>query len=314
MVETVNNFPIEQHRVDQFTANVQAALFKQGGLVYGSFSQGSYHGEKGQVVNFLGPVEFVERDTVYQDSKFSETEHTQRWITGRDFDINMLIDRIDQLRMIYDPASPYVNLIRDAANRKMDQIAVQAFFDVARTGKSGATFTAFPAQDIIAEAGTARMSVAKLRSARKLLRKRHVDMRAERPMILVTSEQIDDLLAEVTVGSHDYNVVKPLVDGDVSSFMGFTFIPFEDAVQGNYNTAGNADTNGLPVRKAASNYIRQCPVYVQSGMHFGLWQGFQLQIAPNPTKNFIPQIHADFTCGATRQQEGKVLKLECFEV
>lgn len=314
MVETVNNFPIEQHRVDQFTANVQAALFKKGGLVYGSFSQGSYNGEKAQVVNFLGPVEFVERDTVYQDSKFSETEHTQRWITGRDFDINMLIDRVDQLRMIYDPASPYVNLIRDAANRKMDQIAVQAFFDTARTGKAGATFTAFPAQDYIVEGGTARMSVAKLRAARKLLRKRHVDLRAERPIILVTSEQIDDLLAEVTVGSHDYNVVKPLVDGDVSSFMGFTFVPYEDAVVGQYNLLANADTNGLPVRKNGANYLRQCPVYVPSGMHFGLWQGFQLQIAPNVNKNFIPQIHADFTCGATRVMEGKVLKLECFEV
>lgn len=311
--ETLNNYPIEQHRVDQFTANVQAALYKQGGLLFPYFSPGSYTGDKSQVVDYIGPVEFIERDTVYQDSKFTEAEHTQRWITGRDFDVNMLIDRIDRIRMLYDPANPYVNAIRDGANRKMDQLAVQSFFDVARTGKSGATFTVFPAQDVIADGGT-RMGVAKLRAARKLLRKRHVDTRSERPYICVTAEQIDDLLGEVAVGSSDYNSVKPLVDGDVSSFMGFTFIPYEDATQGVYNLTGGGDINGLPVRKNGSNYIRQCPVFVQSGMHFGTWQGFNLTVAPNPSKNFIPQIHADFSCGATRIQEGKVLKLECLEV
>jgi hypothetical protein len=74
-------------------------------------------------------------------------------------------------------------------------------------------------------------------------------------MIAVTAEQTDNLLGETVVGSHDYNMVKPLVDGEVSSFMGFTFIPAEGAlsVENGLLTGGN----------------RLCPAWVPSGMHFG---------------------------------------------
>jgi hypothetical protein len=292
MAETVATYTVPEHHILQFTGNVQAALAKQGGTLRSHVTVGSYVGERSQVVNFLGTIEFIERDTPYQDTNVSEIEHTQRWVSGRDFDCATLIDRIDQLKMIYDPSSPYVERMREAAARKEDEIIVAKFFATAKTGKQGESTTSFPSQDVIAHGATG-MTVAKLRSARKLLKKRFVDLKREMPKIGFTSEEADDLLGEVAVGSSDYNAVKPLVDGEVSKFMGFEFIPLEGFIE------------------AVSTTYNRCPVWVPSGMHYGDWQNLAITIGPRPDKNNVKQIHGCFTGDATRLQEGKVLELQC---
>lgn len=306
MAETIASYSVPEHHVKMYTANVQASLQKQGGLLMALVTNGSYQGEKAQVVNFIGPIEFHERTTVYGDTKLQELEHTQRWIVGTEYDAAVLIDRLDLLKMIYDPTSPYVERMRQGAARRMDEIIMAKFFAVAKTGKDGTESTVFPTRDIIPHGGT-RMSVAKLRAARKLLKKRHVDLRTMRPMIAVTAEQTDDLLGEVAVGSSDYNAVKPLVDGEVSQFMGFTFVPYED-------NGNSANGRGIPTSTVAGPAtIRNCPVWVMDGMHFGLWEGLSIVINNRPDKNNIKQAHATFTAGATRLEEGKVLQLQCVE-
>jgi hypothetical protein len=306
MAETLATYSVPEHYVKMYTSNVQAALNKQGGLLMAYVSNGAYSGEKSQVVNFLGPIEFQERTTRYGDTKVTELEHTQRWITGTEYDAAVFIDRLDTLKMIYDPTSPYVERMREAAARKMDEIIMSKFFATAKTGVDGTTDTAFPARDQIAHGGT-RMSVAKLRALRKLMKKRHVNLRTTTPYVAVTSEQTDDLLGEVAVGSSDYNAVKPLVDGEVSKFMGFMFVPYED---------NGVSTNGKGIPTAAvagPATIRYCPAWVPDGMHFGAWEGLSVVISPRPDKNNIKQAHAHFTAGATRLEEGKVFQLQCVE-
>src|SRR5688572_21261732 len=128
MADTVNNFPITEAYKLTFTANVQAALFRKGGKLLPYVSSSTYSGEKAQIVNFLGPVEFVKRTSVYADTKATEPEHTQRWIMADDFDLAILVDRVDTLRTIYDPTNPYVERMREALARKQDDIIAQAFF------------------------------------------------------------------------------------------------------------------------------------------------------------------------------------------
>jgi len=306
MAETVASYSVPEHHVKMYTANVQSALMKQGGLLQGYVTVGHYRGEKVQVVNFLGPVEFTERNVPYADTKLTELEHTQRWISGIEYDAAILVDRLDTLKMIYDPTSPYVEQMRKGAARKWDEIIMSKFFAIAKAGKDGNTNVAFPARDIIPHGGT-RMSVAKLRAARKLLKKRHVDLRMSQPYIAVTSEQIDDLLGEVAVGSFDYNAVKPLVDGEVSRFMGFVFVPYED-------NGTSVEGKGIPTTTVAGPAtIRNLPVWVQDAMHLGMWEGLTITINNRPDKNNIKQIHGTFTAGATRLEEGKVLQLQVVE-
>lgn len=307
MAETIATYSVPEHHVKQYTANVRQALVKQGGLLTPYVTHGSYNGEKSQVVNFIGEIEFIERNTPYGDTKLTELEHTQRWITGTEYDAAILVDRLDTLKMIYDPTSPYVSRMRDAANRKMDEIIMRAFFAPAKTGKDGTETKQFPNSNIIAHGGTG-MTVAKLRAARKKLKRMHVDLRTMKPHIAVTAEQTDNLLGEVAVGSSDYNSVKPLVDGEVNSFMGFTFVPYED-------NGSAVDGRGIPTTLdvGSGDTIRRCPVWVKDGMHEGSWAGLTIRIDNRPDKNNIKQIHGTFTCGATRLEEGKVLALECVE-
>lgn len=297
MPETIASYSVPEHHVSMYTANVRATLAKRGGLLTGLVTRGSYTGEKVQLVNFIGPVEFIERNTPYSDTKLTELEHTQRWLTGREFDAAILIDRLDMLKMIYDPTSPYVERMREAAARKMDEIIVNKFFADAKAGKDAGTTVTFPAADTVVN-GSTRFTVAKLRSARKLFKKRHVDLRSMRPHIAVTAEQIDDLLGEVAVGSNDYNSVKPLVDGEVNQFMGFTFVPYED-----YNGRGLPKTGN----------VRTLPAWVQDGMHLGVWDDLTITINNRADKNNIKQLHATFTADATRLEEGKVIAIEAVE-
>ena len=293
MAETVNNFPIEQAHVVTFTANVMAALARQPGMLVGRMSGSSYIGDKAQVVNFIGPIAFVRQENVYQPTTPVEVEHTQRWITADDYNAAVLIDNLDKLRMIWDPTSPYVEEMRRGAARTQDDIAAAAFFADARTGKQGVTSTTFRAANAIADGGTG-MTTAKLRSLRKLMKKSFVDLRAERPMVGVTADEVDGLLAETVVGSFDYNSLKPLNDGEITSWFGFDLVPLE----------------GLPA-VAPSGGVRQCPAWVSSGMHFGTWQAPVMTINQRPDLNNIYQLHGRLTMGATRLDESKVYKVGC---
>lgn len=298
MAETIATYSVPEAYVKMYTANVRASLQRDGGLLKPYVSQGTYKGEKVQVVNFIGPVEFVERTTPYADTKLSEVEHTSRWIAGSEYDCAILIDRLDTLKMIYDPTNPYVERMRQAAARKQDEIIMAKFFATAKTGKDGTTDTVFKPSNVVANGGTG-FTIAKLRALRKLMKKRFVDLRGSKPYIAVNAEAIDDLLQETQLISSDYNAVKPLVDGEVSTFMGFQFLPYEDW-QG----------VGIPL---AAGAVRSSPVWVNDGMHFGTWDDLSVRVDNRPDKNNIKQLHATFTAGATRLEEDKVFSLDWVE-
>ena len=82
--------------------------------------------------------------------------------------------------------------------------------------------SAFPSAQKITVAATG-LTIAKLVSAKKLLDKNNVDPSIKR-YIVVSPEQIEDLLNSTTVTSADFNTVKALVQGDINTFVGFEFI------------------------------------------------------------------------------------------
>lgn len=302
MAETLATYSVPEHHVMMYTANLRQTLVRNGGILSGLVSRGSYVGELVQVVNFIGVIEFVERITPFGDTKLTELEHTSRWIVGREFDAAVLIDRLDLLKMIYDPTSPYVDRMREAAARKYDAIIMEKFFAIAKAGKTGTVDVPFPSGNIVVNGGTG-LTLAKLRSLRKLMKKGQVDMRTVKPFIAVTAEEVDDLLGETQLTSSDYAAVKALVDGEVGYFMGFNFIPYEDY-----------GGEGIPSYIAAGPlFIRQCPVWVPNGMNFGTWQDLVVTINNRPDKNNIKQIHATFTAGATRIEEDMVYQVEAVE-
>ena len=118
----------------------------------------------------------------------------------------------------------------------------------------------------------------------------------------VTADEIDDLLGEEELTNADYTVLRRLEQGEVTSFMGFDFIPYED-------WDDNAEGRSIP-RITDSPLVRRCPVWLNEGMHFGSWAGLMIVISDRPDKNHIKQAFATFTAGSTRLEEDKVFEMQ----
>ena len=60
--------------------------------------------------------------------------------------------------------------------------------------------------------------------------------------------------------------------------------------------------------------FRQCPAWVKSGVHFGVWGDIKTDIRQAAWLTSLPwQVYADITIGCTRTQENKCISILCNE-
>lgn len=291
-------FEVPDHFDRQFTTNVELLLQQTMPRFMGSVATGSYVGEAAQVVKQFGDVEFQEKTERHGDTQFSDLQHKQRWVFPSDWDLALPIDKEDELRTLIDLKSPYALAMHAAWSRRWDDTVIAAFFADSRTGKNGATATAFPAgQQVDVAAGAAAatgLNVEKLIRARELLGAAEVDLKVEMPRIATSQKQISDMLRQTEVTNKDYAALSRLESGEVDTFMGFQFLRSERLLK---NGSGQ----------------RRCPVWVPSGIHVGQWNGLTTRIGERPDKKYLTQVFMAGTIGATRTQEKKVVEIPCVE-
>lgn len=295
-------FEIPDHYHQQFTNNVELLLQQKMPKLAGTVSMASYSGEAGQVVKQFGEVEFEDRLTRNEDTTFSDIQHKQRWVYPNDYDLALPVDKIDEIRMLDSPLSPYVEAMRAAYARKWDDEVIGAFFADSKTGKNGGTTTAFDTNNVVAvnhvapseTPANSGLTVEKLIKVREMMRAAEIDLSVEMPHVGVSAKQISDLLREVKVTSADYAGLKRLEAGEVDTFMGFRFVQSERY-------------------QVDSNSYRRLPVWVPSGVHLGTWEGLSTRIGERADKKYITQVYMDCHMGATRTQEGKVYEIKCSE-
>lgn len=280
--------------VQQYTTNVQMLLQQRGSKLANTVTIGSYTGKAAKAVEQVGPVAAQKRTTRHADTPLINTPHDARWVYPTDYEWADLIDDEDKLRMLYDPTSPYAMNGAMALGRAKDDEIIEAFFGTAKTGEDGDTSTAFDTSNQQIAAGSAGLTIAKLREAKKILLSNEVDVDMDPLFCIVTATQLDNLLASTEVTSSDYNSVKALVQGRVDSFMGFQFVHCERlGVDGSSN--------------------RRVPAFAKSGMHLGMWNDISTSIDNRPDKGNATQVLCKGTFGATRTEEGKVVEILCAE-
>ena len=125
-----------------------------------------------------------------------------------DYEYADLVDDQDKIRMLISPESTYGKAAAAAIGRAMDDEIIGALGGTAKTGVSGGTSTALPSSQKIAH-GSAGLTIAKLISAKKIMDQNSVDPSIER-YIVVSPEQIEDLLNTTSVTSADFNSVNTL--------------------------------------------------------------------------------------------------------
>lgn len=239
----------------------------------------------------IGATEAVVRTTRHGQSPIVSTPHARRRVAGQDFEWGDIVDGQDRVRMLIDPASAYLQSAMFALGRKIDDVIIAAASSTAFTGETGTTAVALPAGQKIAVGGTG-LTVAKLRTAKRMLDEKEVD--PDEPRYLAcTAEQIDNLLGDTNVTSSDFNTVKALVEGTVDTYMGFKFLRTE--------------------RLTKVSNDRFCLAYSASGLLLAINKDIQGQIAPRADKSFAMYAYACLTAGATRMEEEKVVEVACLE-
>lgn len=276
--------------VQQYSANVQMLSQQMGSRLRDAVRVENMTG-KNAFFDQVGKATAQKRTTRHADTPQIDTPHARRRVSLVDFEYADLIDDQDKVRMLIDPTSAYAQAAAAAMGRAMDDEIIAAALGTAFTGETGSTSTALPAGQQIAD-GSADMSLAKLREAKKTLDLADVDPSIPR-YIACGPDQIEALLADTNVTSSDFNTVKALVQGEVNQFMGFNFI-----VSNRLSKTGN---------------IRSCFAWAEDGLALAVGRDVMARIDERSDKGYATQVYYCMSIGSTRMEEEKIVQIDCDE-
>ena len=275
--------------VEQYSANIQMLSQQMGSLLRDAVRNESVVG-KDAYFDQIGKVTAVLKTSRHSDTPQIDTPHSRRIVSLADYEFADLIDQQDKVRLLIDPTSSYAKAAAYAMGRAMDDVIIAAALGTANTGVSCGTPVTFPAANIVAaNLGGTGMNIEKLASAKQILDAGDVDPSIKRH-IIVSPQEIADLLNSTTVTSSDFNTVKALVHGEIDSFMGFKFHVSNRLVD---NGAANT----------------QCIAFAEDGILLGIGKDVTARIDERADKSYATQVYYCQTIGATRMEEAKVVSV-----
>jgi hypothetical protein len=308
--------------VQQYATNVGMLLQQQGSRLRGCVTPFSFTGKAASMMEQFGQVNPVRNQSRHSDTPLISTPQDKRWIYPNDYDWADLIDQQDRLRMLIDPSGPYAQAGAWAMGRAIDDEILAGLYGSNNTGENGttATGTLFAynsnSQSVPATTGASAatgLNVAKLRAAKKILLGSDLDVDNDQLFVAVTAKQHDDMLNEAQAISLDYNTRPVLVDGKITSFMGFNFVHTERiAGAANFNATINT---GLSSADADGSYVTGSrwlvPCWAKSGMALGMWNDVSASVDRRPDKRNSWQVYVTGTFGGARIEEKRCVLINC---
>jgi hypothetical protein len=222
----------------------------------------------------------------------TDPEMDARWATRGSFELTNLLDRDDAMNLapLVLPTSDLIKSHTNAYHRDSDDVAWSAAIDPVLTGENGTTETILPASQTIVH-GSTGLTLAKLILANEILE--DADLEDEQPRVLVvTANQLTDLLNTTEVRSADYNSVRALVNGEVNEFMGFQFKKVK--------------------RLPKNGTTRSCPGWVKGAIK-RIKGEMRSRIDLRPDLSYSTQVHSNWHLGAVRVYDEGVIVIECTE-
>jgi hypothetical protein len=210
-------------------------------------------GVEGSTVKFpkvgkgVATLRVPQTDVVPLNVDFAQVTATmQDWNAAEYSDIFM------QQKVNFEERSELVQVVANAIGRRQDQLILDALL----AGK-GSTIAH----------GSANLTVAKLRSAKKTLDTKNVPPQ-DRHMV-IHANNLAHLLSETSVTSADFNTVRALVSGELDTFLGFKF-----------HTIGDRTEGGLEINASAH---RKCLAFHKDAI------GYAEGIGPKTEINYVPE-------------------------
>lgn len=303
----VNAYEVEL-LTTQYSTALEMLLQQMDSRLRGCVTSASYRGKLASPVQYIGPVQFKQAAARGSTLQPQTVGYQRRWITPRDFDLPIHVDSFDELRTIIDPKSQIVASINAAAGRLFDDIIIGAFFGTAQLGVDASNLTTetfnsgsdFPIAVVIADTvGTGSacgLNVEKLLEAKRIFKRYENDMDSVRPHIAYGAQQEKDLMRQIEVVNADFNGGKsPYMGGALPpGFMGFDWHPSE--------------------RLLTTGSDRRIPVWLQDGMHLGVWRDMTTKVSQRDDLASLPwQAYSMVSINATRLQGGKVIEMDCLD-
>ncbi len=288
----------------QFANLMRLMLQQTDSRLSGTCQTGSHTGSKQAApVEYLAPTQFTAAMARGSDlpSKYSSLQ--RRWVSPTPFENWVDVDSFDELLYMDSPKTLLPSSFQAAANRKKDDVIMQAFFADALIGPVGAQTTEtfdsgadFPISVSVADtvgAGTETgLNLAKFNAAQKILGLYENPEEVEIHMGM-TPQGLEDLMGLIEFTSTDFGPARLDARGRPKNWRGVTF---------HYS-------NRWPYNPADTDE-RWLPMWIQDGMHLGTWQEVETHIDPLPTKTGRPwRLYAMMTLGATRLQAGQVVRI-----
>ena len=163
-------------------------------------------------------------------------------LTLADYNAAEYSDIFSQAKVNFDERQELVQVVAGAMGRRQDQMILDAL---------AASSTSLTVANSIGGANT-NMNIAKLREAKRLLDKGNVPPDGRH--IIIHANGLANLLSETSVTSSDFNSVKALVQGEINTFLGFTFHVLGDRTEGGLAIDGSLDRTCFAFHKDAVGY------------------------------------------------------------
>lgn len=300
------NNPFETETVTtQFTSKLEMLLQQTISKLRGHVDTYSgYVGKQASPVNQIGVLELKQPSGRYSPKVPQTVNFTRRWVFPNDRDLTVLVDQFDELRTIVEPKGGITEAAAAACGRYFDDLIINAANSAASTGPDSSNFStenfdtaastsggAVVADTFGASASTG-MTYPKLVEVWRGMRRRMVNLEAERPVLIISSQQEADLKKQQEVISREYGGSMTTNDGVISRLGGFDIVVSER------------------LNSSSSTTLRNCLAWVPSGMHLGIWKDMAVKISQRDDLSGDPwQLYLMVSAGATRTQQYKVFQV-----
>ncbi|MEK9776533.1 MAG: phage capsid protein [Quisquiliibacterium sp.] len=207
-------------------------------------------------------------------------------LTLADYNAAEYSDIFSQAKVNFDERQELVQVVAGAMGRRQDQMILDAL------ASSGTSLTV--ANSI--GGSTTNMNIAKLREAKRLLDKNNVPPDGRH--IVIHANGLSNLLSETSVTSSDFNSVKALVQGEINTYLGFTFHVMGDRAEGGLAIDGSLDRTCFAFHKDAIGYGE------------GIAMRTEINYIPEKTSWLVNEV---FSAGAVTIDAEGIVSITCRE-
>jgi hypothetical protein len=207
-------------------------------------------------------------------------------LTLSDFNAAEYSDIFSQAKVNFDERQELVQVVAGAMGRRQDQMILD--------GLDGSS-TSLTVANSIGGSNT-NMNIAKLREAKRLLDKGNVPPDGRH--IIIHANGLSNLLSETSVTSSDFNSVKALVQGEINTYLGFTFHVLGDRSEGGLPIDGSLDRTCYAFHKDAVGYGE------------GIAMRTEINYVAEKTSWLVNEI---FSAGAIAIDDEGIVKITCRE-